>query len=184
MSGAKGLEDFNNNIVDHLGHECHYFVKGQNGKVKVHSEVIAAMKYLSENPQCRHGETALGDLLNLVSTRLLVVELKDKNLGEGGSNSKHANKQSQARAKSSELREKLDSIIRRGKKDQAYWFKGESNDDLPSVCTPDSATSFEPDTQSSPVVADERPSGNVGGLRTTDSSSLVVPILTGSVRVG
>lgn len=180
LYGTRGLDEFNKKIVDHLGHDCHYFEKGRNGKVKVHPEVVAMMTALSENSQCRRGETALGDLLNLVSTRLLVVEL---GLGEGGANDKHANTQGQARAESTELREKLDSIIRRGSKKQAYWFKGESSDDLPNLCTPDLANS-EPDPQSSLVVAREHPSGSVGGLLTTDSSSLVVPILTGSVRVG
>lgn len=178
--GTRGLDDFNKKIVDHLGHDCHYFEKGRDGRVKVHPEVVSTMKALSKDSQCKRGETALGDLLNLVSTRLLVIQLE---LGEGGVNDQHANTQAQSRANSTELRKELDSIIRHGNKKQAYWFKGESSDDLPSLCTPDSANS-EADLQNSLVVTREHPSGSVGGLLTTDSSSLVVPILTGSVRVG
>lgn len=181
VSGVDGLDDFNKRIVDHLRRDSHYFEEGKHGEVKVHSQVRATMKTLSEMPQCRRGETALGDLLELVSTRLLVVELEDKKMGKGGTSDKHANTQGRARADSKEVREALDSII--GNRKPAYWLKGESNDNLPSLFTPNSATS-EPDAQSSVVVVKERSSGGVGGLLTADSSSLIVPILTGSLRVG
>lgn len=183
VSGIDGLDKFNNKIVDHLRRDSNYFEEGKHGEVRVHSQVRATMKTLSEMSQCRRGETALGDLLKLVSTRLLVVDLEDKKVGKGVSSDKHANTQGRARADSTEVREALDSIIKQGNKRKAYWLKGESNDDLPSLCTPNSATS-ETDVQSSVVVVKERSSGSVGGLLMADSSSLVVPILTGSLRVG
>lgn len=183
VSGIEGLNEFNKKIVDHLLRDSQYFEEERHGEVKVHPHVRATMQTLSKMPHCRLGETALGDLLNLVSTRLLVVDLEDKKLGQEMASDKHANTQDRARADSKEVREALDSIIKQGNRKQAYWLKGESNDNLPSLCTPDSATS-EPDAQSSVVVVRERSSGGVGGLHTADSSSLIVPILTGSLRVG
>lgn len=183
MFGIDGLDNFNKKIVDDLRRETKFFEEGRHGEVKVHPEVRATVKTLSETPQCRRGETALGDLLKLVSTRLLVVDLEDKKVGKGTAGDKHANTQVRARAESTEVREALDTIIKQGNRKPAYWLKGESNDDLPSLFTPDSATS-EPDAQRSVVVVTDRSSGSVGELFTADSSSLIVPILTGSLRVG
>lgn len=184
MSGRNGLDRFNEKIVDNLRRECHYFEERQNGDVRVHSEVLAMMESLSKNPQCRRGESALGDLLNLVSTRLLVVALEDQPVGRGTADGQYFNTQGKARAESPELRMALDSIIQKGDADRAYWLKGERIDDLPSLRTPQTATS-DPQPRSSLIVASERPSGQVGGLLTTgSSSSLLVPILTGSLRVG
>lgn len=183
MSGVDGLEEFNSKIVDDLRRETKFFEEGRHGEIKVHPEVRATVKTLSETPQCRRGETALGDLLKLVSTRLLVVDLEDKKMGKGTASDKHANTQARARAESTEVREALDSIIKQGDRKPAYWLKGESNDDLPSLFTPDSATS-EPDAQRSVVVVTDRSSGSVQGLLTADSSSLFVPILTGSLKIG
>lgn len=184
LSGPSGLDGFNERIVDNLRRECHYFEEEQNGDVKVHSEVLAMMENLSKSEKCRRGETALGDLLELVSTRLLVVALEDQSVGGGTANYGYADTQGKARAESTELRMALDSIIQKGGADRAYWLKGERIDDLPSLYTPQTATSG-PQSRSSLVVASERPSGEDGGLLTTgSSSSLLVPILTGSLRVG
>ena len=180
VSGTKGLDEFNEKIVDHLRRKSHYFEDGPDGKVKVHSEVLATMEALSKNPQCRWAETALGDLLKVVRTRLLVVGLEEKDPGGETANDNGANTRGQSRADSTGLRTELDSIIRLGNENPAYWLEGESIDDLPGLCVPQTVTS-EPDPQSSLTVARD---GSVGGQVTTGSSSLFVSILTGSVRVG
>lgn len=128
-SGPNGLDEFNGKIVDHRNRECHYFEEGPNGEIMVHSEVLTTMKTLTENGPCRR-ETALGDLLDLVSTRLLVVELGEGTLREGSASNEYFSTQGQARADSTELRKVLDSIIERGNQKQVYWLEDESNNDL------------------------------------------------------
>ncbi|KAK7718097.1 hypothetical protein SLS63_010580 [Diaporthe eres] len=88
----------------------------------------------------------------------------------------------QPRADSRALKMALDEIIERGNKNRSYWLKGESSDDLPSLCTPQVVES-ELHPQDILTVARDHSSGSVGGLSATDGSSHVVPILTGIVGV-
>lgn len=123
LTGSGGLDHFNKRIVDHLRRDCHYF-ETRGDRVVVHSAVVDTMKSLSQRPECQAGETALGDLLSLVRSRLLVVAVNSSSLMEPevqDGNRAHTN--AQVRADSSILKRELGRIIERGYKKQDYWLK-------------------------------------------------------------
>lgn len=183
--GKQELEEFNKRIVNDFGKQVHYFeLEKKNGQTscRVHSAVSATMDKLAQHVECKAGNTALGDLLKLVRTRLLVVSLGSQSFGKGKTPQINADTQVQPRADSRALKMALDEIIERGNKNRSYWLKGESSDDLPSLCTPQVVES-ELHPQDVLTVAREQSSENVGGLSATESSSFVVPVLTGTVRV-
>lgn len=69
LHGSKGLDDFNNKIVNEFQAQCHYFEKYEiNGRTsfKVHAAVVAMMDSLSQHKVCEYKKTAMGDLLRLV----------------------------------------------------------------------------------------------------------------------
>lgn len=181
VSGRSGLAEFNKKIVNKFNEECQYFhQEGRNGKTcfEVHQAVRSAMQRLSGHTQCEYGKTALGDLLWVVETKLLVVDLD----GAQG-----ANTQVRTRATAMTLKAELDRIIGRGVQNQTYWLKGKICDGVPSLY----ATQVvfpEPNAQGSLTVARDRSrsSGSSRRLLTTDtcSSSLIVPVLTENPRVG
>lgn len=78
LYGAKGLGEFNESVKTGFGDESPFYqVFHTGGKIsaKVHEAVVLWMKYISKDPACRAGTTALGDLLELVERGLLVVKL-------------------------------------------------------------------------------------------------------------
>lgn len=184
--GRHGLDEFNKGIVNEFGKPVHYFEhEKRNGhkSSRVHSAVSATMTRLAQNTECTAGKTAMGDLLWVVRKKLLVVELGNPIIGQAKTNQASADTQTQPRADSGMLKEDLAYIIEKGKNDPSYWLKGEISDELPSLCTPQAVKSgLEP--QSSLLVTRKRSSGSIRGPLTADSSSLFVPILTGSVGVG
>lgn len=183
--GTRQLNTFNDKIVNEFGKECHYFeMEKRNGVVssRVHNAVCEMMDKLAQRPECKAGNTALGDLLEVVRTRLLVVRLGPPTFEKGKPQKFDVNTQIQ-RADAMTLKAKLDDILRIGNQNPSYWVKGETEDDLPRLSTTQ-AVSLEPLSQDSLTVARNRSVGSVGGVLTSDSSSLVVPILTGSVGVG
>ncbi|KAF7529648.1 hypothetical protein G7054_g9799 [Neopestalotiopsis clavispora] len=164
LEGSEGLEHFSSEIVNDFGQECHYFERERrNGQIvfKTHTAVKEKMKALSSQSVCRAGETALGDLLAIIETRLLVVDL-------GG-----ANTELPRRAGSADLKEEIDKIVERGNRDPAYWLEGKTREDTP-ILHPTTAVTR---------AASERHLGNVKGQLTTESPSLTVPMLTESVRI-
>lgn len=190
VSGRSGLAEFNKKIVNEFKKECQYFHKeGRNGKTcfEVHQAVRSTMQRLSGHTQCEYGKTALGDLLWVVETKLLVVDLEVKPLLQGDYHDDGANTQVRTRATAMTLKAELDRIIERGVRNQTYWLKGKICDGVPSLY----ATQVvfpEPNAQGSLTVARDRSrsSGSSRRLLTTDtcSSSLIVPVLTENPRVG
>lgn len=183
--GAKRLDKFNDNIVNDFGKSCHYFeMEKRNGEVssRVHEAVREMMDSLAREPECAMGETALGDLLEVVKTRLLVVRLGPPTFGKGKPQQPDANGQIE-RADSMALNRKLDAIIKRGEQNPSYWLQGEKYDDLPSLFTPQAVNS-EDIPQDFLGRARKCSTGSTGGLLTSRSTSLVVPVLTGGIGVG
>ncbi|CAN9349867.1 unnamed protein product [Alternaria alternata] len=73
LKGHEGLTDFRRD----LGEGSFYEVDIQNGKkvAYVHRAAIFWMDRMAEDPRCQVGSTAIGNLLELVRTALLVVKL-------------------------------------------------------------------------------------------------------------
>lgn len=182
--GSTQLDKFNSKIVNEVGKQCHYFkMERRNGEVssRVHDAVCEMMDSLAQTLECKVGKTALGDLLEVVRTRLLVVRLGPPTSGRGRAQPLDAN--IQVRADAMTLKARIESIITKGDRNPSYWVKGEADDDLSSLRAQQAANSG-PFPQDFLTSARKRSSGSVGGLLTSGSSSLVVPILTGSVGVG
>ena len=89
LYGLKGLDKFNESINGPLeGNTPFYEVKRELGGTvaTVHTEVVKWMDRMAGDPACQKYTNALGDLLDLVRTGLLVVRLPRKmgsNLGMG-----------------------------------------------------------------------------------------------------
>ncbi|KAB5566321.1 hypothetical protein GE09DRAFT_1272843, partial [Coniochaeta sp. 2T2.1] len=78
LYGPKGLAQFNAEIKTEFSESPPFFqIATDKGKtvVKVHGEVIRWMDHMAKDPACAPGSTALGSLLELIRTKLLVVKL-------------------------------------------------------------------------------------------------------------
>lgn len=78
LYGLEGLEQFTSEMRSDANYFAPFFqTKWENGKGKaeIHPVVVGWMNYMAQLPACKPGSTALGGLLELVRTRLLVVNL-------------------------------------------------------------------------------------------------------------
>lgn len=84
----------------------------------MHRAVLDAMQSLSQRPECQAGKTALGDLLRIVRTKLLVVALYSSSLPAHDG----ASEENKLRVDSCTLRKDLARIIKRGTEERDYWL--------------------------------------------------------------
>jgi serine/threonine protein kinase len=78
LYGATGLREFNDSVTTGSGDQSPFYEVNEACGVRsarVHSVVASWMQHMSKDPACRAGETALGDLLELVERGLLAVNL-------------------------------------------------------------------------------------------------------------
>ncbi|KAJ2996358.1 hypothetical protein NUW58_g989 [Xylaria curta] len=82
MYGVEELDRFNKGLeVSNSDNSRFYLIKPVTGgrpDVKVHDVAVEWMKHMGKDPICKPGRTALGNLLELVETRLLVVQLPER----------------------------------------------------------------------------------------------------------
>lgn len=82
MYGFRGLTEFARSLgVFEEGNYARFFqIFEKEGKrtARVHEVVICWMDHIADDPACKGEETALGDLLDMVRTRLLVVKLPQR----------------------------------------------------------------------------------------------------------
>ncbi|RSL39146.1 hypothetical protein CEP53_014279 [Fusarium sp. AF-6] len=84
MYGEDGLDIFNQEKPSSLSSDGKYFYQGkregQGGMLitRVHPVVVEWMDHMAADPACEVGTTALGNLLDLIRTRLLVVKPEGK----------------------------------------------------------------------------------------------------------
>jgi hypothetical protein len=186
VHGSEELNAFNDRIINEFGTKIHYFepvMKSGRSSFQVHKAVSSMIVKLAQHPACEAGQTALGDLLEIVRTKLIVVELGDKAPGQGRAPQISANTQTPSRAHSETLEKDLGNIIELGNRYPSYWLKGETSDDPPTVSALQVARpGLEP--PKTLTVNSKRSSRSIGDTLTTDSSYLLVPKLTGSMAVG
>lgn len=92
----------------------------------MHSAVADTMESLSQRLGNSEGDTALGDLLSLVRTELLVVAVNSSgHIEHKVQHSNRAHTNAQMRADSSTLKKRLGRIIQRGDWSPGYWLKPE-----------------------------------------------------------
>lgn len=187
LYGADALNEFNDNIVGEMKESSPYFeieVKDNKKTAKVHTAVNDTMDALSRDQECRVGEnTAIKDLLGIVKTKLLVVNLGAATVNdrEAAASPPHDSKTKVGfRASARELCLALDEIIGKGEKNERYWYTGKPRSDVQrllkipsqapdSLLSPDSAygqgipaRQKEPMQPSSEDITFVVPSGNQG----------------------
>ncbi|KAK4652362.1 hypothetical protein QC762_610470 [Podospora pseudocomata] len=188
LYGTDHLERFNSQIIDEGRHRSHWFkVDKDKDEAFVHPHVQATIRALYYDPECK-AETALKELLTIVKTKLLVVELDPP--ATPVSSSAPPRSTNGSRAYSQELMERLDDIVARGKTDESYWFTGASREHIKdlkvdrapesSFLSPNSAIGGNRPLRPRPPL---RPLGENGGgiipdVGFEDQPSLMVPVIT------
>jgi serine/threonine protein kinase len=77
LYGQKGLARFNSSNQGDYGISEMFYEVSPNRTAKIHRVVTHWMDHMAKDPLCRVSETALGSLLQVVRTGLLVVDLPD-----------------------------------------------------------------------------------------------------------
>lgn len=144
LYGFEELKNFNASIVGKQDEPCEFFITEPIGdttrlKAHIHPAVQARLDSMSQDPECQ-GNTALGALLDIVKTKLLVVALPERSesSSEGFSviNADAHRQTSQLfgkhRASAQAFVKALDDILKgRDAKRDSYWFTGQNRENLP-----------------------------------------------------
>jgi serine/threonine protein kinase len=80
MYGLDGLKQFNRSFHQGQSDNPSYYELDRNDGAKVHHVALRWIQHMTQDPVCEVGQTALGDLLEFIRDRLLVVKLP-RNLG-------------------------------------------------------------------------------------------------------
>jgi serine/threonine protein kinase len=151
LYGYEELKEFNAHISGKLEEPSRFFVvdqiedQGQQGTfpqlvANVHPAVQACIDHMSKDKECV-GETALGDLLNIVKTKLLVVELPNQTVSATAmmenpsvTITNYSSKEprfGRVRANASQLVHALEEIMQRGiASNERYWLTGHDRDNV------------------------------------------------------
>ena len=196
LYGNEELNNFSANIKGKQDEASSFFelVADQRGAhpklvAQIHPTVQACLDHLSKDPEC-NGKTALGDLLEIVKKKLLVIELPEhsssiqsKRISLTSAEAKHETHQpfGNQRINATGFVHALNAILEC--ESETYWFTGKSREDVrrPSSTTP--RITFQLDSFSAhlhpewkafgPMVDRPKNSPSLG-----TSASLAVPIVT------
>ncbi|KAL2280883.1 hypothetical protein FJTKL_12195 [Diaporthe vaccinii] len=123
LYGNDELEPFIRSMNEAFNGRSQYWVVGKDRtqrSAQVHPNVRACMDYIAKDPECNGAHaTAIGDLLSIVRTRLLVVPVASITFT-----------QSRDRAGSGELLNSIRGMLEKGKSNSEYWYTGVSRDGL------------------------------------------------------
>ena len=145
LYGYEDLKQFSASIKGRVREPSPFFVVEPDSQgttpsrivATVHPAVQACLNHLSKDRECS-GPTALGDLLDIVQTKLLVVELPINTASTMempnvmGTNTDDNTQRSQPfrkhRASAGALVQALDDILRH--ESESYWFTGQNRDSI------------------------------------------------------
>ncbi|KAE8447646.1 hypothetical protein EG329_010617 [Mollisiaceae sp. DMI_Dod_QoI] len=140
LYGYEALVEFNTRIRGKAGKPSSFFeireveAEEQQGThprlvADIHPAVQACLDGISTDPECE-GKTALADLLHIVKTQLLVVELPE-HLGKASNISRLNTGPEKHRTNASGFVSALDDILQgKNATNESYWFTGRSRDNL------------------------------------------------------
>ncbi|KIN05179.1 hypothetical protein OIDMADRAFT_116151 [Oidiodendron maius Zn] len=146
LYGYEQLQEFKARIKGTLEEPCSFFVIEQKDTAAslvahIHPAVQACLVSMSEDPECM-GDSALGDLLDIVKRRLLVVKLPQHSESFIGTTDSVSITNTDARSYANQpfgrhrssaegFRQALDDILK-GKKasNEHYWFTGHRRDNM------------------------------------------------------
>lgn len=130
LYGYKELEGFNESMRQALGASSPYWVLDDTntaeGSASVHPSVVKCMDIMGKDPECI-GTTAIGDLLRIVRTKLLVIPLPRDS---PSFYQKHGPSPIGYRAKAEELERALKEILDKGESNNRYWVTRRSRSGL------------------------------------------------------
>ncbi|KAI8952463.1 hypothetical protein F4801DRAFT_599888 [Xylaria longipes] len=187
LHGFEKLKEFNDSMRNNLENtEPSYYVvneiHGQRKAANVNDQVTGYIKTLAKEPACA-ANTALGDLLDVVETKLLVVQLPPSSteVQDGPISITPAEpietNNGQYRASAESLLESLDDIIRKCKDNDCYLYTGRSRSGVHIIHTAPSAisnSSLHPNS-----ALDKRPREGSA----TESPSLAVTRMSGNFDI-
>jgi len=141
LYGYEELKKFNESITGTRGEASPFFVESSVGVAQIHHAVLACFEAMSTRDKECQGQTALGDLLDIVTTKLLVIELPEHTpSAETGNNVHITNTETslkirppfgRRRSSAEELVKALDAILTgKDARNDRYWFTGQSRDNL------------------------------------------------------
>lgn len=130
LYGYEELERFNRSMRVALGASSPYWVLDETDakghSACIHPSVMACMDIVGRDPECV-GETAIGDLLKIVKTKLLVVPLPRSSSTFGQQNSQPP---AGCRARAEDLERALKELVNKGRSNDRYWFSRKSRSGL------------------------------------------------------
>lgn len=137
LYGIDELESFIRGVNETPNMRSPYWVLEEDGprpRAQVHLNVQAYMDHIAKDPECNGAHaTAIGDLLTIVRTRLLVIPDPSTTVPP-----------SKGRAGASELLNAIRGLLKNGRFNSEYWYTGLSRDGLsvPSeiILSPDMST--------------------------------------------
>lgn len=155
LYGPEALDDFSRSMNGDTGQVAPYweFVPGSNKKeARLRENVLKCIARIRADPECQH-PTAIRDLLDIVEKRLLIIPLppgraseveprervepQTPNFRDSGPPGSPATSfrvlepvPGPFRARAETLRDSLEIMQGKGKKDMAYWFTGTKRDGL------------------------------------------------------
>lgn len=168
LYGNEELEKFNNCLHDSFKDTSPYWAL-DNKRPEVHPSVKKCMDHIGEDPECS-GSTAVGDLLRIVRTKLLVVKLPPKTMSfrqqmaARSSTSSTSSPSGHYRAKAEDFHEALKGILEKGKSNDKYWFTGTPRHNLTGPVDKIPSENMEPSANDKNVPIVQRPPPQ-GGLR-------------------
>ncbi|ROV94108.1 hypothetical protein VPNG_09346 [Cytospora leucostoma] len=159
LYGTDALEAFINSMNQSFSNSSPYWaLDEQSSTVKVHPYVEACMDFIAKDQECQ-GSTAISDLLNIVKTKLIVVQLPSPRhtdqIGAGrGTSASNARYTGQFRARATDFLNALRGILEKGEKDNEYWFTGRPRDNLkgPASSTPSTAMASSSNGKTVPTI--------------------------------
>lgn len=164
LYGNDELEKFNNCLHDAFGSNSPYWALNNN-RAQVHPSVQICMDLIAKDPECT-GSTAIGDLLSIVRTKLLVVLLPPKTMsfrqhmvGKASTGST-ASASGRFRAKAEDFHDALKCIMEKGRSNDKYWFTGAPRHNLTGPVDSIPSANMEPLLEDKNV-----PTVQQGGLR-------------------
>lgn len=122
LYGTKELENLMRGMNKALQSSSPYWVAetdGRQRRAQIHPNVRACMDHIARDPEC-DGATAVGELLGIVRTQLLVVPLLS-----------NAASSLRVRASAHELHHALQGMLAREEPGSKYWYTGTPRDGLP-----------------------------------------------------
>ncbi|ROV87924.1 hypothetical protein VSDG_09444 [Cytospora chrysosperma] len=128
LYGNEELEKFNHCLYNSFQNDSPYWAFAED-YAQVHPSVQKCMELIGKDQECV-GSTAIGDLLNIVRTKLLVVSLPSRTISvrqrfaAKASTASTASSSGQFRAKAEDFHDALKQIMEKGRFNDKYWFTG------------------------------------------------------------